>query len=182
MTDATRISYPASRRKAAVLMMLAAFVVLAFIGVDWFRWAQSSVKWGAIIFGLAFAAYFVTFALALFFRGKPVFAVDGDGIEMPIGGLSLIRIPWADVESYELVTRGIRLMPGLATQAFGVRLRPDARARADWSESAVREFRLNRASMDVDVLLTHWFAPVGFDTILDAARRFRPELDRTAEA
>lgn len=181
MTEGERISFPASRRKAALLMMLGAFVVIAFVGVDWFRWAEPAVKWGAIVFGMGFAAYFVTFALALFFRNKPVFAVDAEGIEMPVGSLSLIRIPWSDVESFEVVTRGIRYVPGLASQAFGVRLTADARARPEWSETAVREFRLNRASMDVDVLLTHWFAPVGFDEVLKAARQFKPALDRTAD-
>ncbi|MEM9784088.1 MAG: hypothetical protein AAF899_16635 [Pseudomonadota bacterium] len=182
MNDGGRISFPASRRKALVLLVLAVFVVLAFFGVDWFRWAESSVKWGAIVFGMGFAAYFLTFALALFFRNKPVFAVDDEAIEMPIGGMSLIRIPWSDVESYEIVKKGISLVPGIESQAFGVRLQPDARAREDWSETAVREFRLNRASMDVDVLLTHWFAPVGFDEVIAAARRFKPALERAHAA
>ncbi|MEO0760779.1 MAG: hypothetical protein AAFZ09_03075, partial [Pseudomonadota bacterium] len=69
-----------------MLMMLSAFVMLAFIGVDWFRWAESSVKWAAIIFGLGFAAYFLTFALALFFRRSPVFVADAEGMSMPVGG------------------------------------------------------------------------------------------------
>ncbi|MEO0761811.1 MAG: hypothetical protein AAFZ09_08375, partial [Pseudomonadota bacterium] len=66
-------------------------------------------------------------------------------------------------------------------RAFGVRLTPEARRRADWSESTVREFRLNRASMNVDLLLTHWFSPVDFTEILAAARRFEPALDQTRE-
>ncbi|MEL6196244.1 MAG: hypothetical protein AAFT19_00220 [Pseudomonadota bacterium] len=172
----------ASRRKAALLMMFSAFVVLTFIGVDWFRGYASSVKWAAIIFGMFFALYFMTFALALFFRRKPVFSVNAEGIGMPVGGLSLLEVPWHDVDGYAIVTKRIKWIPGLASRAFGVRLTHDAHKRGRFSESALREFRLNRASMDVDVLLTHWFSPVAFEEIREAARRFRPALDQTPEA
>lgn len=177
-----RVVVMASRKKAAMLMLFGAFVVLAFIGVDWFRDYASSVKWAAIIFGMFFALYFMGFALALFFRPKPVFTVDAEGIGMPVGGFSLLELPWHDVESYAIVTRRIKWMPGLASRAFGVRLTREAHRGGRFGDSELREFRLNRASMDVDVLLTHWFAPVSFEEIRDAARRFKPALDTTPEA
>ncbi|MEM6490130.1 MAG: hypothetical protein AAF677_17995 [Pseudomonadota bacterium] len=182
MTEGERIEFPASRRKAAVLMIMAAFVVLAFVGVDWFRWAETSVRWAAIVFGVGFASYFTMFALALFFRRKPVFTADASGLGLPVGGLSLIEIPWGDIDHYEIVTRKVRLLPGLATRAFGVVLTDEAMRRRSLSESVRREIRLNRASMGVDILLTHWFAPVGFEEIRAAARRWRPQLDTTPDA
>lgn len=172
----------ASRRKPAVLMIFGAFVLLAFIGVDWFRNYASSIKWAAIIFGMFFALYFIGFALALFFRRRPVFSVDAEGIAMPVGGLSLMHFPWHDVESYQIVRQRIKWLPGLASRAFGVVLTEDAHRRARFTESQLREFRLNRSSMNVDVLLTHWFAPVAFEDIREAARRFKPGLDRTPES
>ncbi|MEM8623515.1 MAG: hypothetical protein AAGG47_08335 [Pseudomonadota bacterium] len=171
----------ASRPKAAVLSILGAFVVIAFASVDWFRWAQPSIKWAAIIFGLAFTGYFVAFALALGFRRKPVFSVDEAGIGMPTGGLGFVTIPWSEVECYGVVVRGVRYVPGLASEAFGVRLNAEGRKSARFTSAQQREFRLNRASMGADVLLTHWFASERFDAVHDAARRFRPDLDGTEE-
>ncbi|MEM7496430.1 MAG: hypothetical protein AAF371_00395 [Pseudomonadota bacterium] len=169
----------ASRPKAAVLSMLGAFVVIALAGVDWFRWAEPAIKWSAIIFGLAFVAYFVTFALALAFRSKPVFTVDEAGMGMPTGGFGFVKIPWDEIEGYGLVVRGVKYVPGLASEAFGVRLTPGARTAGRFSETQRREFRLNRISMAADVLLTHWFCPLPFEEVRDAARRFRPDLDLT---
>lgn len=169
----------ASRPKAAVLSMLAAFVVVAFAGVDWFRWTLPSIKWAAIIFGLAFVGYFVTFALALALRSRPVFTVDGEGIGMPTGGFGFILIPWEDVESYGILVRGVTYVPGLASEAFGVRLTSEARRSKRFSQTQRREFRLNRVSMGADVLLTHWFSSVPFDEVREAARRVRSDLDAT---
>ncbi|MEL6767642.1 MAG: hypothetical protein AAFP17_10710 [Pseudomonadota bacterium] len=169
----------ASRSKAAVLSILGAFVVVAFAGVDWFRWTEPAIKWAAIIFGLAFVGYFVTFALALALRSRPVFTVDDDGIGMPTGGIGFVVIPWEDVAGYGTVVRGVTYMPGLASEAFGVRLHADARRSERFTEAQRREFRLNRVSMGADVLLTHWFSSVPFDEVREAARRYRPDLDIT---
>ncbi|MEM9763344.1 MAG: hypothetical protein AAF968_12675 [Pseudomonadota bacterium] len=169
----------ASRPKAAVLSILGAFVVVAFAGVDWFRWTEPAIKWAAIIFGLSFVGYFVTFALALAFRSKPVFSVDEHGIGMPTGSLSFVVIPWDDVDGYGTVVRGITYVPGLASEAFGVRLNAQAKQSDRFTDAQRREFRLNRVSMGADVLLTHWFSSVPFDEVLEAARRVRPDLDAT---
>ncbi|MEM6678947.1 MAG: hypothetical protein AAF675_13860 [Pseudomonadota bacterium] len=177
--DEDGLTVYASRPKAAVLSTLGAFVVVAFAGVDWFRWTEPAIKWAAIIFGLAFVAYFVTFALMLAFRRKPVFTVDAEGIGMPTGGMGFVRVPWEEVAGYGRVVRGLRLIPGLASEAFGVRLTPEALRSQRFSISQEREFKLNRASMSADILLTHWFSPLGFDAILAGARRFRPDLDIT---
>ncbi|MEO0822995.1 MAG: hypothetical protein AAF074_21535, partial [Pseudomonadota bacterium] len=172
------IEIPASRRKAAVLAILAGFVVLAFAGADWFRWAEPTMKWAAMTVGFAFAGFFIVFALMLFFRRLPVFTADETGLGMPMGGTALAHLPWEEIESYGVVTRPIPFGLGLSSRVFGVRLREGAAGRLGFSDSQQREVRLNRASMDTDVLLTHWFAPVGFDHVLSAARSFRGDLER----
>lgn len=169
----------ASRTKASMLMLLGAFVVVAFSGVDWFRGLDNAFALAAVVFGLMFAGYFVAFAMALFFRRAPVFAVDMNGIAMPVGILSTLDLSWHEVESYAIVTRPIRWMPGVSSRAFGVTLTPEAFRRRDLDDAVLRECRLNRASMGVDLVLTHWFCPVSFEEVRAHARRFRPGLDAT---
>lgn len=169
----------ASRRKASFLVLIAAFVVLAFVGVDWFSAAEPAVQIAAILVGVGLAGYFTAFALALFFRRQPVFEVDADGIALPVGLAGLVRLPWAHVERYAVVSRRFRLLPFAASTAFGLCLTSEGKRRGGFSDAQVREFKLNQASMGVDVILTHWFSPVPFEAIREAAGRFRPDLDAT---
>lgn len=172
----------ASRRKAGFLLAIAALVVLGFAGVDWFRGAEPAIRYAAMIFGLGLAGYFATFALALFFRRKPVFAADARGLALPVGLTGLVSLPWEHVAGYAVISRRFRLVPFAASTAFGVRLTPAGKRHGGFTDAQVREFRLNEASMGADVILTHWFSPVGFEEVRAAARRFRPDLDRTGEA
>jgi hypothetical protein len=172
----------ASRRKAALLAAIAAVVVLAFAGVDWFRGSEPAVRYAAVLLGLALAGYFASFALALFFRRRPVFAADAEGLALPVGMTGLVRVPWSQVADYAIVSRRFRLLPFLSSTAFGARLTAEGRKSGAFTEAQKREFRLNEASMGVDVLLTHWFSPVSLDEVRAAARRFRPDLDRTGAA
>jgi hypothetical protein len=169
----------ASRSKAAFLAVLGAFVIVTLMAVDWFRWAEPAIKWAAVIFGLGFVGYFVTFACAIAFRRRPVFRVDAAGIGMPTGGTGFLEVPWERVACYGRVVRGIRWIPGLASEAFGVRLTEQGKKDPGLTEAQRREMRLNRVSMGADLLLTHWFSPVDFDEVAAAARRFRPDLDGT---
>lgn len=173
------VAFAASRRKAAFLMVIAALVVLAFAGVDWFRSAEPAIRFAAGLLGAGLAGYFAVFALALFFRRRPVFAVDAQGVALPVGLTGLVRLPWERVAGYAVVSRRYRLLPFAGSTAFGVRLTEEARREGGLSDAEQREFRLNDASMGADVILTHWYSPVGFEAIRAAARRFRPDLDRT---
>ena len=168
----------ASPLKAGALFLLDLVVPAAFEAVDWFRWHRyEAMELGAIVFGLAFAAYFILFAMALLFRLAPVFTAGPDGLGMPMGSSMLVEIPWEEIESYGIVTRKLRLLPLFESRAFGVRLTDAARASDRFPQAYQREFALNRRAMDVDVVLTHWYAPRGLDEALDAARAHRPERE-----
>lgn len=178
MTDERgRIALRASRTKPLALMALGFFVLLAFFGVDWFRWSTAGVRWAASTVGIAFSSYLIIFSTAILFRGRPVFTAGPEGLGMPMGSSALVQLPWDEIEAYGLVTRRIPWALGLSSRVFGVRLKPGVTAQHRFSEGHIREFRLNRRAMGVDVLLTHWFAP-DFAEVLTAARAWRPDLER----
>jgi len=168
----------ASPAKAGALFLLGLVVPAALEAVDWFRGERyQALEWAAYVFGIAFAAYFILFSMALFFRKAPVFTAGPEGLGMPMGSSLLVDFPWDEIESYGVVTRKVGFLPLFESRAFGVRLTDAARNADRFPQEYQREFRLNRRAMDVDVVLTHWYAPRGFDEVLEAARRHCPEKE-----
>ena len=171
--DGARIAVAPSRANALILAALGA----ALIGVTMMlQRMQAYSDWmvGFVPLIGFLSMMLLGCALGLGARRRPAFAADAATIAMPYGMLSLARFDWDEIEAWGIAERRVPWFPLLTQRVFAVWLRhPDRLPRV-----ARQEIWLNRRVIGADLILSDWFVPNGFDTIIMTCRRLRPDLEK----